>query len=398
MGFTSIPQALINVGKALVQPLFQYFKDNDDYLYGKIESMAASGVMNGSFELDTDLDGVPNNWTVDTYPGGQCGRMPSIVLGTDDLAYTCIADHTAADTNKPITGAQWATYWQQSGATTEAVTWASGKNYRAQNAAHGRFGLYFVHPGGPGNGGGYADSDYVPCSPQVAEVLGFIHWATNAAMKNQVYVRYYDKNKVYLSETQLYSSTSNPTSTTPFQYQFTPPVSARFVKVRLIGGYTDTDQVGTAYFDGLQTGRGSIDIIVPRKFAFVNWNTPSGIYTNIPNAMFKFYLPKGAFKWLVICVRCQRGTDGIGENYPIRFAVGSDYSNEYTMVYGAGWQLSDELKIDISNYTPGFYTVQFQFHASGVARSVMIHMDDADTINDPGKPGAVEHLVWLRSA
>jgi hypothetical protein len=35
-----------------------------------------------------------------------------VVVGTDDQAWKCIVAHTAADANKPITGASYATYWE----------------------------------------------------------------------------------------------------------------------------------------------------------------------------------------------------------------------------------------------------------------------------------------------
>jgi len=52
---------------------------------------------------------------------------PMQVTGTDDLNYTCILSHTAADANKPVTGGSYATYWSQTG--TAGVAWVTGKAY-----------------------------------------------------------------------------------------------------------------------------------------------------------------------------------------------------------------------------------------------------------------------------
>jgi len=49
------------------------------------------------------------------------------VLGTDDLNYTCIKDHTAAAADKPITGANYETYWSQIGSA--GGTWAVDTAY-----------------------------------------------------------------------------------------------------------------------------------------------------------------------------------------------------------------------------------------------------------------------------
>lgn len=53
----------------------------------------------------------------------------SEVLGTDTKNYTCIVAHTAAAINKPVTGANYATYWAQKGAA--GGTWVDGSAYTA---------------------------------------------------------------------------------------------------------------------------------------------------------------------------------------------------------------------------------------------------------------------------
>jgi hypothetical protein len=51
----------------------------------------------------------------------------NVVTGTDTFAYQCILGHTAADENRPITGASWPLYWQLGG--SGAVAWASSTVY-----------------------------------------------------------------------------------------------------------------------------------------------------------------------------------------------------------------------------------------------------------------------------
>ena len=53
----------------------------------------------------------------------------SEVVGTDTKNYACILAHTAAALNKPVTGANWATYWQQKGSS--GGTWVDGSAYTA---------------------------------------------------------------------------------------------------------------------------------------------------------------------------------------------------------------------------------------------------------------------------
>jgi hypothetical protein len=188
--------------KPVTVSLMTKIKDCLEYLYGKIGTIELN-VPNNSFEIDSNDDDIPDQWTVYAYPGGIYG-------------------------------------------------------FETGSPAHGAQSYKFVHPGGSGNGGGYLFSDYLECTSVKAYALSFILWATAAAMKLIVEVHYYDKNKVQLSspddKDEIYNSTSNPTTATYFVYSVLPPAGARYMKIKLIGGYTDTDVAGTAYFDAVNMG------------------------------------------------------------------------------------------------------------------------------------------------
>jgi len=51
----------------------------------------------------------------------------SEVIGSDTLNYQCILKHTSSSDNKPITGAGWQLYWQQSG--TGGSAWVTATDY-----------------------------------------------------------------------------------------------------------------------------------------------------------------------------------------------------------------------------------------------------------------------------
>lgn len=53
----------------------------------------------------------------------------SEILGSDGLNYTCRRSHTSASENKPITGADWSSYWEQTG--TDGVAWGTATAYTA---------------------------------------------------------------------------------------------------------------------------------------------------------------------------------------------------------------------------------------------------------------------------
>ena len=53
----------------------------------------------------------------------------SEVTGTDSLVYTCIKNHISASANKPVTGADYTTYWKKKGST--GGVWATSTAYNA---------------------------------------------------------------------------------------------------------------------------------------------------------------------------------------------------------------------------------------------------------------------------
>lgn len=193
MAYDPITTTEITVGKATKRSLWQKVKDNFDYLFGQT---TPGGLLNGSFEYDTDSDGIPDNWTRTLYPGGSSG------------SYTTSPEH-------------------------------------------GEKSYYFTHPGGAGNGGGYLDSDYIAVSAEQYSAQFSIK-SSVSGIKNLVQVLYYDKAKVYLSTTDLYNATAPDTAAHTYTANYTPSATCRFIKYRLIGGYTDTAVAGTTYFDGLR--------------------------------------------------------------------------------------------------------------------------------------------------
>jgi hypothetical protein len=202
MAYNPITSTEIQVKQPVRQELMQKVKDNFDYLYG-LAGDTYGNIFNGSFEIDSDNDGIPDGWTRDLYPSGTAG-------------------------------------------------------YETTSPAHGAKAYKFTHPGGAGNGGGYLESDYCAADSLVTRVFSFIMWASVASnLKVMADVLYYDKAKVYLSTTNLLTTTTPPTTATVYRYQFTPPANARYCKFRLIGGYTDTNpgSAQSVYFDGGELDR-----------------------------------------------------------------------------------------------------------------------------------------------
>ena len=196
IGTTSIAQ-----GKFVSAELMTKIKGNLDYLYGINGGGQGPEILNGSFEIDSDDDGLPDHWFCVPYAGGLVTLNPVGAAGAKSLKFT--------------------------------------------------------HPGGAGNGGGHGISDYFPVTTWgKGYYVQFLTWvsAGASAMSNRVQTLYFDGDKVLLGVDNLYNSTVNPTSPTQYAYDLTPIASCKFIKIRVVGGATDINQAGDAYFDDVRVG------------------------------------------------------------------------------------------------------------------------------------------------
>lgn len=197
MPFTSITKP--SVGDATRKALIDTVIDNQAYLNGQVD-LAVPGVPNGSFETDTDSDGIPDGWDRTLYTGGTF----SLITSDDQQGAYCISMES---------------------------------------------------PGGSGNGGAYVDmEDFFEVNPLSPVVLQWLHKSSVAGIHNSVLILWYkdDKTASTTTSTTLYDSTSNPTSWTLQSGAAKPPSDARFAKVRIIGAEDDNTTAGIAYWDGLR--------------------------------------------------------------------------------------------------------------------------------------------------
>lgn len=152
---------------------------------------------NGSFELDSDGDNQPDDWTITE----------------DDATSTVEIDTT--------------------------------------NVSHGANSLKFVSQG---SGGGTAtSSDFFEVNAGKTCVVAFTIKSTVADVRNQVQVRYFDKDQTFVSADTVYDEdTSNPTSFEEKRFVSSVPASATYAKLRLIGCDPSDATSGTTYFDDVK--------------------------------------------------------------------------------------------------------------------------------------------------
>jgi len=197
MAYEAILNSEIEVDDAITQSLMQKIKDNFDFFNSSVGG--GPDLINNSFDIDSDSDGVPDSWDVSLYAGGS-------------------------------------------------------QTLDSTNAAHGAKALKFVHPGGPGNGGGFVTSDYIPCNENYPFIVEFLNKCSQSGVKVAIHIRYYTEVKVFISNEIIYSDTTNPTSwEVLFTSSATVPTTAQYLKVRVIGGIDDTDPGSSTdiYFDNI---------------------------------------------------------------------------------------------------------------------------------------------------
>lgn len=195
MAFVSLSSSDIEVGDFVTADLMTQIKDDLDALNAK--TVYSAGLANGSFEVDSDANGVPDSWTVSLYPGGSM-----------------------------------------------AISTSAG-------VQHGEQCIAFTHPGGAGNGGGRIYSDYIACDEHAVQVVKFDLQTNNRDLKCAAIMNYYDIDKVATTSITLYESTDNSTRAKRHTRYALPPSGSRFSKLQLIGGQDDKDTTGIAYFDGV---------------------------------------------------------------------------------------------------------------------------------------------------
>jgi len=199
MPFSTISTVQLQPARPITTDLISALYNRDEDLNARVGSIADINISNPSFEVLSGTN--PANWTITLFTGGTYSVDTSIV-------------------------------------------------------AHGGKSLKFTHPGGAGNGGGQGESDLFPVTTSIKYVVGHQIYNTVVGVRNKVLIRPYDKNLTTLPDSTYYDTLSSAHGTGVYAdvyATYTPPSSARFVKVIPQGGTTDTDPGALAniYFDNI---------------------------------------------------------------------------------------------------------------------------------------------------
>ena len=188
-------------------------------------------VNNGSFEVDTDADNLPDGWETTLYSGG------SEALTTDVGAGTL--------------------------------------------SAHGAKAYKFTHPGGGGNGGGEiytAAGTYIEITPNRGYWISWLNKNSVAGVTNSVDVLEYDATQSLLTTTTIFTATTNPTAWKQLRAIFYPANAlTRYVRLKFKCGETSASTAGDIYLDNIEMAR------IPRQTTLLEtvgswkWTCPPGV-------------------------------------------------------------------------------------------------------------------------
>lgn len=331
MPFSGLTDQEIAPDKPVSTTLLKKIKDNFDDHEARIgggggAAGAIGEVLNGSFEVDSDSDGVPDNWTRQLYPAG-----------------------------------------------TSAID--------SSDYCHGLKSFRFTHPGGAGNGGGHLETGFISVSQLYSNPVPFAYKCSAAGIKVQVIARFFNAAQTYLGEQTLFSNVNNPLrwylvdlKNIPFAYP-----TARWIKYRFVGGATDVNVAGSVWFDAVGFPQGPTRTRLSDSITFAPYSISYNNSWIATGAIHTLTIPASVlFKWLALKYQARAGwsqtSDETGSvnyystlNSRVRVFQASGtpfslYSTVSTITSNGGSDLTEQTAfVDISSLTAGVYRLQFEY-------------------------------------
>jgi hypothetical protein len=284
MAFVTITSDRIDVDSPVSDELLEDVKNNLDDLNSRAGALL--DVPNGNMELVTGS--APDLWTVADYAGGS----------------------HSIDTTTPAEGAS---------------------------------ALKFSRTAGAGNGGGYADSQYLPITEYISPLVEFTYKSSVATFDIRVMLRYFDKGKVAISDEDIFSAVSGHPAAWTRKVAFgIPPATARFVKIRL-DHHTQAaaGSSGDVEFDAVHYDPAPDIITADDTIILAESNTSSTTFVDIRTGSIK--IPKG-FKGMSLPIEVKDTGTAISRS---RYAISTTYSSEFINpsaiadLYVLGWTWMD---------------------------------------------------------
>lgn len=181
-------------------------------------------VTDGGFEDDSNGDGLPDNWTVTTYPNVSYGAGSAILDSSTQIE-----------------------------------------------------GLYALKFTSQGDGGGYAVSGLFNVREGGTVAAQWSMKSTVAGVRNVVELIWYNSAQVQISTSSLYDdSATNPTVWTQKNGSATAVTNARYAKLRVTGCHSSDVTSGSTWYDAIQV----VSDMIAGDFSIINNLTVSGTFTS----------------------------------------------------------------------------------------------------------------------
>lgn len=185
-------------------------------------------IINGSFELDSDSDGIPDGWTRTNFHASS-----TFLLDTSTSA-------------------------------------ADGKS------VHGKRAAKYTSTG---SGGGTVETtDFLEVSEKE---LYTVHWKAKnsvADIRNKVEITWYDCTQSSISTSSLYDeATNNPTSWTTLSAEATPPANAKYAKLKFTLADSSDATAGSAWIDEVRLWSMARRRTAETFTADATWTCPIGV-------------------------------------------------------------------------------------------------------------------------
>jgi hypothetical protein len=152
------------------------------------------------------------------------------------------------------------------------------------------------------NGGGEAiGNEYIAVAEGQPYSYSAWIWASGANISCKLQVVYYDAAQSAVSTVDLAVQTSTPTTPTRHTARDTAPSSARYARVKVIGGVPSSGaSTGTVYFDGIAMGLGVFQLALEASAvgrAELKTTTASGSVSVSASSSGSYSLAGGTYSW-----------------------------------------------------------------------------------------------------
>ncbi len=315
MAYSAITAGEVDSDSPITATLMGKMKDNFIDHENRISVLAQAGIPNSSFEVDADADSVPDNWTRNLFNGGAGAYSTTdFVLGTKSYKLTRL----------------------------------SGATY----------------------GAGSLTSDYVECSFLEELNLGIAFKSSAASVKNSVYIRFFDKDKVEMATGYWYTSGTGrqlwtKSDSMPLFWTWLRilkvgvPISARYYKIIFAAGEVDATYNAAAdiYVDRITNDPAALGYgILGETIDQAEVTNTSATFADI-GSTYSITVPAAA-KYLDVEIQVKDGYTT--ENYFAsgRAAIGTTYGTAVTGTVDGVYQ-SGVSRIDVSALS-GVQTMKFQ--------------------------------------